>query len=551
MSASPCRAEHRVAPLALCLIALACGGPSGPSLGPGDLPAGQDTAAIDVPFAQDARTEILVDGGTDAAPQCTQAGQCALGNLCVQGTCTAGCAGDRDCPAGRPFCDPALGDHGACLQCRGETDCTNGAHCILGDCATTCTGNGDCTATPATPFCDLARSTCVGCRATGDCALGSICVVGACTPGCESDRDCPTDRFCDRAVAPHGGCFACVTDAACNGGACVDHACVGGTCAIDTDCGGGQYCHPLLHACKALPTGACTPSEGCASYVVGCDPLTRTCIPMCSVMDETCTIAGTADRPKCGPGNLCYGCLSNADCAGTACRPADRMCVRCTDDGACIAGGHCEVATGKCWPCIATSQCGTNQVCRPADHTCVECTKDTDCKVPGRPQCWSDATCHAACTADCTLDQTSCDPAQPDQWRSCGQFDADPCLDWSAPAACPTHQACSAGACACDDACAAGSDACDATNTMRVHHCVADASGCRYLQDETCSQSQICRSGKCDCEVYCTQTDRRCIAGDLGHFQACVPNSFTRCNYWTTYVCHTGTQCTSANVCTY
>jgi len=60
------------------------------------------------------------------------------------------------------------------------------------------------------------------------------------------------------------------------------------------------------------------------------------------------------------------------------------------------------------------------------------------------PEC-SNGTCAATCTDECSPGQTECDTAF--AMRTCGQFDGDPCLDWSPPTACASGQTCSTTTC--------------------------------------------------------------------------------------------------------
>jgi hypothetical protein len=57
----------------------------------------------------------------------------------------------------------------------------------------------------------------------------------------------------------------------------------------------------------------------------------------------------------------------------------------------------------------------------------------------------SAGTCAATCTDECTMGTVQCDGTG--ATKTCGQADADSCLDWQAPVACPAAQTCSAGTC--------------------------------------------------------------------------------------------------------
>nr|MCU0699967.1 hypothetical protein [Myxococcaceae bacterium] len=120
---------------------------------------------------------------------CTQDSQCAAGNVCVNGSCTAACSATNPCGAGRDCCN------GRCIDTR-----TDAANC--GACGTTCGGGGACCQGQC-----RALNTVTNCGACGvTCGANSACCAGACTPtnsltncgGC--NVRCGVDQFCDGTV---------------------------------------------------------------------------------------------------------------------------------------------------------------------------------------------------------------------------------------------------------------------------------------------------------------------------------------------------------------
>jgi hypothetical protein len=94
--------------------------------------------------------------------------------------------------------------------------------------------------------------------------------------------------------------------------------------------------------------------------------------------------------------------------------------------GAVRCDGDAGVAT-----CLAVEGCGVWS--QP-----VACPTAT-------PFC-SAGTCAATCTDECTMGTVQCDGTG--ATKTCGQADADACLDWQAPVTCPAAQTCSgAGVC--------------------------------------------------------------------------------------------------------
>jgi hypothetical protein len=114
----------------------------------------------------------------------------------------------------------------------------------------------------------------------------------------------------------------------------------------------------------------------------------------------------------------------------------------------------------------------------------------------GTPLC-SAGICAVTCSNECTMGTVQCDGNG--ATKACGQADADSCLDWQAPIACPATQTCSAGACSrnCTDECTAGATRCN--GTAGIQTCgQADADGCLEWKPATdCPAQQTCSTGAC------------------------------------------------------
>ncbi|MFO0746922.1 MAG: lamin tail domain-containing protein [Myxococcota bacterium] len=112
---------------------------------------------------------------------------------------------------------------------------------------------------------------------------------------------------------------------------------------------------------------------------------------------------------------------------------------------------------------------------------------------------------------------------------TCGQYDADACLDVSLPAACDAGQACSEGACSavaqCQDECAADGDRrCDASG-VGVEECGQhDADACReWARVADCDAGESCSLGRCvtGCADECTAGEHRCQPGSSTLVEVC------------------------------
>jgi hypothetical protein len=112
--------------------------------------------------------------------------------------------------------------------------------------------------------------------------------------------------------------------------------------------------------------------------------------------------------------------------------------------------------------------------------------------------------CAATCTDECTMGTVQCDGTGATE--TCGQADADSCLDWQAPVACPAAQTCSgAGLCSstCTDDCTAGATRCDGTTGVQTCG-QADADSCLEWQPSTaCPAMQACSANACRPVMTC------------------------------------------------
>ena len=177
---------------------------------------------------------------------------------------------------------------------------------------------------------------------------------------------------------------------------------------------------------------------------------------------------------------------------------------------------------------LAAIACGTpctlGQIECSSDGT-ITCEADTDgclawspvmaCPT-SEPDC-SNGTCAATCSDECSLGQTECDT--PFSMRTCGQFDSDPCLDWSAATACPSGQTCTNGACGTPVSCGQDGDSCSDGNPCTVDD-ECDAGTCSGVPKCTTAPANAmptCASdGTCGfaCNPGFVKSGTGCIASD-------------------------------------
>lgn len=353
-----------------------------------------------------------------------------------------------------------------------------------------------------------------GCPAWSDplvCPDDTACIDGACALGCRH-ACAPGERGCANggvqtctAVTPDGcrdwsAPEACV-EAVCDEGECVALGCED-ACALDAT------------ECVAEGLRTCERTEACTAWgpATPC-PDDQACVDGACVL--RCTDACAADAVRCEADGVvrCVagadGCLSwspvdpcRADerCDDGACVPAASECTDgCAEDGARICEGEGFRRCGQYDPdpCLELSDpvpCADLQVCR-------------------------DGACVASCTDDCVADAGRCQAGRPE---ACGDFDADPCLEWGPAAACGADERCDDGTCVpdvapCADVCPDGAVRCVAGGVQRCGN--FDADPClEWNTPSPCPVGQSCRGGgvcEPDCADTCVQGERRCVGGGV------------------------------------
>jgi hypothetical protein len=204
---------------------------------------------------------FVCDGAHASCPtSCIGNGDCAVGELCLSGTCSTQapnggqCSIDLGCMSGHCVdgicCDTACA--GGCFSCSlpGQVGtCTQlaaGSTCGGGDpvCGGTCSSNGTCVLAPPTQRCDV----CKRCDGAGRCAQplddDDACGVVACaglSTECLQFADLTTMRCASVGLcaAPNDPATCRNMTPAADGTPCSTGVCMGGQCVAQTPGGGG------------------------------------------------------------------------------------------------------------------------------------------------------------------------------------------------------------------------------------------------------------------------------------------------------------------------
>lgn len=429
---------------------------------------------------------------------CIGDADCEIGHICADSFCVPGCRSNRDCPAPL-LCDTDHPPHGGCFTCVTDAHCSGTDICRNHTCVKDC-AHIQCP--PESPHCLPETGECVGCYAKEHCGYGKVCADGTCVNGCQDENDCPRGQVCQS--VGQGFCVECFNDSHCTGGKiCVQNRCGSEPgCTLHSDCPTGEYCHPNLRTCTAMPSGGCQKNEDCLLYSMGlqmCDPLTRRCIESC-ISQEICLPLVSGTRWLCVEGG-CYECTRDAQCIGVACDPSNWLCRDCTSRSDCLNSAHyCNTENGNCYECLQHSHCG-NKYCKSDSRKCVECLQNSHCTNPGKPLCGKDNTCIAPCTDLCTEGSIRCNPDDheyPICYFRCGDYDNDPCLEWGTVCqSCGSVASCQNNQCVCAHECSTSDPRyCDAQNPNKLHYCYTDSYDCRVWTSTTCYYG--CSNGQCN-----------------------------------------------------
>ncbi|MDY0061814.1 MAG: hypothetical protein RBU45_18530 [Myxococcota bacterium] len=445
----------------------------------------------------DGQRECLIDGwrrcadlDDDGCLEWSEPVPCAALESCSGGQCRAVC--EDDCAPGERICDGngyrTCGefDSDGCRDWSSVVGCGAAARCEQGDCQPECVpecaaAEARCTEAGQVQVCDTSpEAVCPRWGKPADCPAAQTCPLGesACQPICQHDCEVDATR-CPDATS-------------------------------------WQYCSTDERGCRQW-----SPAEPCAELET-CKPATGRCSP-----------------PVC-----------ESECADQD--------VRCSEDG--LGLQRCEdPASDGCWRWSLPTPCGEGQRCEQ-DHCVLDCTPgcptlgqtrcngsqqqtcvllDSGClgwgplaRCPAGQSC-SDGSCREQCVDECSPTGDVRCAAASNSLQSCGDWDDDPCLEWSLGTPCPAGQTCSGESCQldCQDDCQAGARRCVLEGLQDCGQYDADL--CLDWSPAThCGADEVCEVDRCvvSCQDECLAGETTCL--DDAHLARCGNHDADRCLEW-------------------
>ena len=252
--------------------------------------------------------------------------------------------------------------------------------------------------------------------------------------------------------------------------------------------------------------------QGCQDDVQGSGPLTRDGQTRALDVDAGRQIGQSGDAlPTIGQTRNDGG---DADAAAQGTDECELGARRC---GANSDIERCEDADGD-----GVSEWRSAMLC-PLDQPC----RDGRCQMPEQ----------GPCEDDCTLGATQC---AGDLIQDCVR-NAEDCLEWTSPVACPGGLQCREDACRCDDECMPGARECTANG---YRECIQNADCARWSPSQACPDGQSCVSGDCgqaNCNHQCAVVGESECAN--GQERRCALDA-NLCRVWTQpQACPNGEMC--------
>lgn len=221
---------------------------------------------------------------------------------------------------------------------------------------------------------------------------------------------------------------------------------------------------------------------------------------VCDGIDNDCDgfIDEGSQEELCGVGMVCINHQCMKSCEDECSGPYDLSCREGEDNKWHVL--HCENADDD--PCLEWVDVET---CEEPDPYCVlgSCSKNCiddiipeECDMPGKQTCLKDAAGNWAVV-------------------KCGQYDSDPCLEWSDPLPCGKGGICEDAQCypGCKDECSVGAKKCGGDGKSVLYCYNFDDDPCwEWGGKEVCPNNGKCKDGACPapCSDKCIEGTKKC-----------------------------------------
>lgn len=133
-----------------------------------------------------------------------------------------------------------------------------------------------------------------------------------------------------------------------------------------------------------------------------------------------------------------------------------------------------------------------------------------------------------SCSNECTDGSTTC---AGNAIRQCGNYDSDPCTEWGPEVACPSDQFCAEGKCGdkCVDDCVANTKECQ-KNAARICGEYDNDPCWDWSPTTDCGEGNVCTEGTCHCEDQCTANGSSECVGEA--IRTCADFDEDTCLEW-------------------
>ena len=317
------------------------------------------------------------------------------------------------------------------------------------------------------------------------------------------------------------------------------------SCSNECDTVGLKQCSGSAMTGNANLTCGNYNSDSCFEWntAIDCPPGTKCTYGVCEWQND-CSPAGTK---RCADDTHFNNCTNyDADPAlewspDIACDSEPEQ-QKCSGAGVCSSVNECDYAGKKeCWNNTAFRNCSYYDADPSLDWTpspYIACDSGQTCSGAGV----------CSCSDNCPyLGKKECSGSAN---LTCGYYDSDTCLEWNTAIDCPPGTSCSNGLCSCTEGCSfAGDKRCFGSQNNQNATCGNyDADSCLEWSSPLvdCPSGTSCINGLCACSNLCTAGARRCI-GDAN--DTCADYNSDGCTEYFTPLtdCPSGTACSGSS----